>query len=142
MYYNSEIWHLPSLKITLKQKLLSASARALRVCCKMEVNMMSFASIHLFCNRATPDPMMSYKLAICLFKLYNCEFNNVEFILLNFNQIFTSRQTTFKTNKSNRTKVGINSLVNRLHSINDKIPLDWLRLSMESFKLKCKELFF
>ena len=71
-----------------------------------------------------------------------CEFNSVEFILLNFNQIFTSCQTTFKTNKSNRTKVGIISLVNRLHSINDKIPLDWLRLSMESFKLKCKELFF
>ena len=31
LYYNSEIWHLPSLKPTLKQKLLSASARALKV---------------------------------------------------------------------------------------------------------------
>ena len=142
MYYNSNIWHLPSLKTTLKQKLLSASARALRVCCKTDINMMSFANIHLFCNRATPDQMMSYKLALSLFRLYNKEWNVVEFTILNFNQIFTSRQMTFKTNKSNRTKVGLNSFANRLHSINDKIPLDWLRLSMDTFKLKCKGLFF
>ena len=31
LFYNSEIWHLPSLKATLKQKLLSASARALNL---------------------------------------------------------------------------------------------------------------
>ena len=29
MYYNAEIWHLPSLKTSIKQKLLSASAQAL-----------------------------------------------------------------------------------------------------------------
>ena len=142
MYYNSEIWHLPSLKTPLNQKLLSASARALRVCCKTDVNMISFVNIHSFCNRATPDQMMLYKLELSLFRLYNYEFNNVEFTILNFNQIFSSRQTKFKTNKSNRTKIGLNSLANRLHSINDKIPLDWPHLSMETFKVKCKSLFF
>ena len=34
--------------------------------------------------------------------------------------------------KSNRTKVGLNALSNRLHSINSLIPLDWLNLSIES----------
>ena len=142
MYYNAEIWHLPSLKTSLKQKLLSASAQALRVCCKTDVTMMSFMNIHSFCNRATPDQMMRYRLALSLYRLYNFEFNSVEFAILNFNQVFTSRQTKFKTNKNNRTKVGLNSLANRLHTINDQIPLDWLRLSMETFKIKCKSLFF
>ena len=31
LYYNSEIWQLPTLKTILKQSLLSASAKALRV---------------------------------------------------------------------------------------------------------------
>ena len=30
LYYNSEIWHLPSLKFSLKQKLLSVSSKALK----------------------------------------------------------------------------------------------------------------
>ena len=32
LYYNSEIWNIPSLKAQLKQKLLSASASALKLC--------------------------------------------------------------------------------------------------------------
>ena len=32
LFYNSEVWHLPSLKNTLKQSLLSASAKALKLC--------------------------------------------------------------------------------------------------------------
>ena len=32
LYYNSEIWHLTTLKHELKQKLLSASVKALKLC--------------------------------------------------------------------------------------------------------------
>ena len=38
-------------------------------------------------------------------------------------------------------KVGQNLLVNRFTCINNKIMLDWLNLSLITFKLKCKELF-
>ena len=31
LYYNSEVWHLPSLKNTLKESLLSASAKTLKL---------------------------------------------------------------------------------------------------------------
>ena len=34
LYYNSEIWHLASLKSNLKQKLLSTSAKAISTCVK------------------------------------------------------------------------------------------------------------
>ena len=46
LYYNSEIWHLPTLKSTLKQNLLSASAKALRVCCGIVDYGLSYANLH------------------------------------------------------------------------------------------------
>ena len=60
LYYNSEIWHLPTLKPTLKQKNLSASAKALKVCIKNLEPMTSFDNIHIMCNRATPNKMLNY----------------------------------------------------------------------------------
>ena len=141
LYYNLGIWHIQTLKPTLKQKLLSAWAKALKICMKYVDPMTSFDNIHIMCKRATPNQMMKYKLALCLLKLYNCNFNLIEFSSLNFNQIFTSGQTTFKIVKSKRTRIGMNSLTNRLHYIDDIIPLQWLNLSIGSFKVKCKKLF-
>ena len=67
-----------------------------------------------------------YKLALCLYKLYNNnDFNPVEFVSLNFNQEITTHQTTFRIIKNNRTKVGLDSLTNRFYSINNTIPLEW-----------------
>ena len=60
LYYNSEIWHLPTLKPTLKQKMLSASAKALKTCIKYLDPMTSFDNIHSMCNRGTPNQMMNY----------------------------------------------------------------------------------
>ena len=85
--------------------------------------------------------ILLYKTALSLYKLYNLDFNNLEFISLNFNQILTGRQTNFITLKSNERKVGINCLANRLTVINNKIPLNWLNFSLDTFKIKCKKLF-
>ena len=140
LYYNSEIWHLPSIKITLKQKLLSASARALKICWKGPCDHISFESLHQMSKRSTPEQLMKYKLALCLHKLFNIPFNSKEFSLLNENQIFTSRQTHFIIRKSNVLKVGLNCLSNRLYAINKSIPLSWLNDSLSTFKVKCKKL--
>jgi hypothetical protein len=46
LYYNSQIWHVPSLKTQIKQFIPSASAKALKVCMiKPEVNL-SFVRMH------------------------------------------------------------------------------------------------
>ena len=91
------------------------------------------------CKRATPETMLKYKLALCLFKLYNKDFNLIEFEILNFNQILIGRQTNFIKSKSNSLKVGINSLANRLFVINNGIPLNWLNMSIDTFKVHCKK---
>ena len=139
--YNSEIWQLPTIKASLKQTLLSASAKALRVCIGFVDNNLSFLNLHNLCSKATPGMIMNYKLALCLYKLYNVEFDPFEFAVLNFNLILTGRQTEFITLKSNSFKVGVNLLANRLFLINNKIPLSWLNMSMNTFKIICKRLF-
>ena len=140
LYYNSEIWHLPSLKITLKQKLLSASAKALKVCWKNVGNDISFESLHIMSKRATPEQFMKYKLALCLYKLYNMTFCPKEFIGLNINQILMSRQTFFITGRCNNLIIGLNCLSNRLYVLNKTIKLSWLNDSLGTYKLKCKKL--
>ena len=142
MYYNSEIWHLQSLKMNLKQKLLSSSARAIKTCVKHCTNGYSYNKLHEVYNIATPENYLLYKHALCLFKLMNCNsLFSLEWVSLNFNQILTSRQTTFKSNKANSKRVGLNALANRLFILNGRIPLSWLNLSLDSFKLKCKKEF-
>ena len=48
-------------------------------------------------------------------------------------------QITFKIVKSNNYKVGNNIITNRLHSLNNLIPLMNLNDSLSSFKIKCKK---
>ena len=138
LFYNSEVWHLPSLKNTLKQSLLSASAKALKLCMYYPDPFTSFIKIHEINKRALPENLLIYKHAIQLHKLYNSKSITNEWLHLNTNQVLTSRQTTFITHKTNTNKVGLNALANRLYILNGKIPLDWLNLSVNSFKTKCK----
>ena len=138
LFYNSEIWHLPSLKTPLKQSLLSASAKALKVCMYYPHPYTSFIRIHEINKRALPANLMIYKLAIQLHRLYNSQTYTNEWVHLNFNQVLTSRQTTFFTHKTNSNKVGMNALSNRLHILNTLIPLEWLNLTISTFKTKFK----
>ena len=92
-------------------------------------------------QKSHPENVLKYKLALCLFKLYNENFNSIEFAQLNFNQVLTGRQTHFKTLKNNAYKVGLNSLTNWLYFIHDKISLEWLNLTFGTYKMKCKKAF-
>ena len=62
-----------------------------------------------------------------------------EWAALNLNQIFTSRQTTFITTKTNTKKVGLNALANRFDILNNRIPLSWFNKSIDVFKVHFKK---
>ena len=113
----------------------------MKTCMYYPDNMISFENIHKMNNRAMPNALMLYKLAIQLFKIYNATEFTLDWTILNFNQIFTSRQNSFMMLKSNEKKVGINVLANRLSILNGKIPLSWLNCSLPSYKMHCKKLF-
>ena len=122
LFYNSEIWHLPSLKNNLKQKLLSSSAKAITVCVKYCTRDVSFNDLHALYHRATPENVLSYKMAISLYRLYNSEIYSLEWVSLNCNQIITSRQTKIISSKAHIKPVGINALANRFYILNNTIP--------------------
>ena len=141
LYYNSVIWHLPTLKVNLKTKLLSASARAIKMCVKFNTNEWSFQQIHVNYNRATPEKYLLYTHALALYKLMSLQSYSIEWAALNFNQVLTSRQTKFKTRSNNVKRVGKNALAERFYVLNERIPLNWFGKSLDSFKVLCKQEF-
>ena len=141
LYYNSKIWLLQSLKSNLKQKLLSASAKAIQVCVKYCTREVSFVDLHNTYQRATPEKFLLYKHAIGIFKLMNDPTFTTEWVALNFNQILTSRQTKFLSRKANNRKVGLNALTNKAYILNNKIPLEWFNMSYATIKEYCKDEF-
>ena len=75
-----------------------------------------------------------------LFQLQNC--NKIKCRKeLESKAYLTSRQTKFKSKKSNNLKVGLNALANRLYILNNQIPITWLDGGYETFKVKSKEMF-
>ena len=141
LFYNSEIWYIPSLNPYLKNQIKSASANALKMCTPSYHRFMSFEKLHKINNRALPDQMMVYKHALMLFKLYQFRTPTIEWIELQYSQILTSRQTHFEVCFPTLYTVGKNILTTRLSILNRKIELNWLNLSLDSFKIKCKEHF-
>jgi hypothetical protein len=142
LYYNSEVWHLPTLKPQIKQLILSASANALKCSQRKPDPMESFLNIHLEAKRATPEKVMIYKHAILLHKLYNTQCPNLEWVDLHFKQTFNPRYSFFSTLKDTNYKVGDNILTARLSVLNQKINLSDLNLNPNSFKVKYKEILF
>ena len=142
LYYNSEVWHIPSLHQSLQRSLLTASSKALKVCAKSsDLWMLSYNELHEMAGRATPMQLREYKIALQLYKTMDVQIPETDWINLNLNAVITSRQTKFITIKTNRVRVGMNAFSNRAWHINDKINMDWLNLSYNSYKVKCKKLF-
>ena len=141
LYYNCDVWLIPSLKPQLKQQLLSASARALRICTPNYNNLMSYDQIHSINNRATPNQMMKYKHSLLLYKIWNVPIYPKEWLALNFQQNFSARGTQVRIFETNKLKIGKNLTVNRLKLIDGLIKYEWLNLGFESYKIKCKNIF-
>ena len=141
LYYNSEIWHIPSPTQNLKKNLLTASAAALKMCVSNYDSTMSYKTLHSITNRAEPNNIMQYKHAITLYKVINNPVTTLNFISLFFNQNFNERNPHMNFTDNSRFKIGKNLLSNRLVIINNKIVSQWLNLSLDTYKLKCKSIF-
>jgi hypothetical protein len=139
LFYNCDVWLIPSLKPQLKQQILSASARALRICTPNYDNTISFEQIHVINKRATPKQMMIYKHAILLYKVWNDSIYSKQWLALNFQQNFNERVNTVNVFETSNLKVGKNIVANRLKIINGLIRYEWLNLGMNSFKIMCKK---
>ena len=140
MYYNSEIWNIPTLHHEAKQKLLSISANALKICTPTYHDRMSHLELHTLNKRATPDQMCVYKQAMVLYKLIETQSPIADWIDLNHQQSFNRRDTYFKFFRLNNYRVGCNNICNRMSLLNGKLPLSSVDKSFDSFKVQCKQI--
>ena len=92
-------------------------------------------------GRSTPDKLMSFKLALQLYRTFNYKCPTNDWLSINFNSVRTSRQNKLSINKTNRLKVGMKILLNRFNTLNGKIDLNWLNLGLDTYKINCKKLF-
>ena len=106
LYYNSEIWHLPTLSPILKQKLLSASANALKLCLTALPQNTSFETIHTLAKRGNPTQISNYKHALQLYKLFNSSNMSDDWIQLNLQQQFNGRNDNIQFFNVSNYKVG------------------------------------
>ena len=106
VYYNSDIWLMPSLKPQLLQQLLSASASALKMISYTYDHSISFDQIHSLLNRATPKMFMAYKHALMLYRIFNDSNQSCDWVSLNFQLIFNTRDQTIKVVDTSKLKIG------------------------------------
>ena len=92
-------------------------------------------------NRALPNDMMKYRLAIQLYKIYNGFIINGRWIDMSLQQNFNARQMMVQVTDVSNIKVGKNILMNRLTVINNENDYNWLNLSLISYNLNCKSVF-
>ena len=129
------------LKTRQKQQLLAASSNALKILNRVSDLRMSFVQMHSMERRAVPMEFAKYRLAIQLFKIYNDDLMNDDWMDMNLQQNFNSRNMMFQIADYSKIKVGKNIIANRLTVLNNFVQLDWLNLSQTAFKLKVKAVF-
>ena len=141
LYYADEIWHIPGLSRQLKKNLKFASANALKICVPNLTVFHTHTQIHNLAGRALPEQMCNYRNALSVYKLFNNQSPDNEFMNLNFQLNDNQRSTKISFHRMQSYDVGKNILINRLSELNNKIEKSWLNLSWNSYKVKCKELF-
>ena len=139
--YNCEIWLSKGLNARNKQLILAASSNALKMLNNVTDLRTSYKQLHTNEKRALPMDFAKYKLAIQLYKIYNCSTFDENWMDMNHQQNFNARTKMFLINDSSKLMVGRNIISNRLNVLNNQVDLDWLNLSLISFKLKVKDLF-
>ena len=141
LYYNSDVWLIRSLSVSIKKLLLSTSSNTLKVAINYRFQFINYIELHKMAGRATPSMLTNYKLALMLYNIYNSVNQSDEWVHLKLNHVTTSRQTCFHINRNNRIIIGLNTISSRLIFRNDKIPLELLNKGYDSYKVECKCLF-
>ena len=140
LYYNADVWVLPSLAPNLQQKLLSAPAAPLNLFTRIYDKSMSYESLHTLNNCANHKQFTTYRHAILLHKFYNDKTFNDNWLDLFFNQQLNGRCNTVDFLNMKQYKIGNSLLSNSFVILNGKINFEWLNLPFNSYKLKCKSM--
>ena len=141
LYYCATIWLIPTLKQTYVHKIKQTSTKALRLVVGDDYAFFSFDELHNMFNRATPIQWSFYQHALQLYKIFNYHVPEQIWIELCDRIAISDRTHYFKIFNDSKKRVGLNKFVNRLNFISQRINVNDLNLSFESFKVKMKREF-
>ena len=117
------------------------TANALKICTPWITALSTHTLIHRMADRALPEKMCLLRHAVTMFKQFNNLICENEFIEMNFQLYDNERCRKISFTKNQRYDVGKSILLNRFCDLNNKIDKDWLNLSLNTYKIKCKAMF-
>ena len=88
---------------------------------------------------ATPNKFQKYTTAVSLYDLIKKEIPEEEWINLQFNIQNDGQNTRLSFQTNNKLKCGINCMSNRFKSITNEIDKQWVDLTRDVYKTKCKK---
>ena len=100
----------------------------------------SNADLHALVGRATPSQYCKYSHAIAMYNVFIHECPYV-WLSAQFNFIVYERKKQILFTSSNSTRGGLNCLSNGFNFESFLMEFDWLSLSLDAMKIRCKRIF-
>ncbi len=144
LYYCSEMW-FPVMSAKFKKQIASAHFYPLRLSVNDYYKRLSRFHLCKITKRASPDELSDFKVAKMMISISN---NACPFAL--FNEILShavvERRKPFNPTflDMSRTKIGRQSLANRLSNVSKKTKFEWLykQMSKDTLRVNLKKTFF
>ena len=140
LYYGAKVWLHAGLSAIIKRKLWQASSRMLKIAQKDWNSVKSFQELHKESKRATPKMWSNYVHCCALYDVVMSGKPSVLLCRLMENNLVEQRFQGLVFTKSNRIKIGVNCLSNRMMYVSCKLNFNWLMYSKTMFKMRCKKL--
>jgi hypothetical protein len=140
LYYGAKVWLHAGVSAIIKKKLWQASSRMLKIVQKDWNGEKSFQELHKISKRATPKMWSNYVHCCALYDVVTTRKPNLLLSKLMENNLVEQRFQGLVFTKSNKIKIGLNCLSNRVTNVSRRLNFNWLMLSKTVFKLKCKKM--
>jgi len=140
-YYGAQVWLGPMLIKGLKKRLLAASSWIIRAALGLDDWLISYKDLHEIAGRGTPDQMQDYFHSIAFYDIFNYQLPEQLWVELNDRSSMNDRTRRVNIMSTNKTRIGLNSLLNRLNKTTREIDANHLNLSKPTYKARMKQIF-
>lgn len=141
LYYGSLVWLGPMTHRLYKKRLKAASVGIIRSALNLYEWNLSYDDLHEVAGRGTPEQMAQYQHALAYYDLFNSRIPHSIWHTCDQKKLTNERNNFQLIPQTNKTKIGLNSLDNRLNHITKLIPTTHLSLTKQSFKSFAKRKF-
>jgi hypothetical protein len=141
LYYGAEVWLHQALTSENSRKLSSASNAMLRIVSKTKKQQLPTIKLHKSLNQPTPKMWANYSDAKALYNVTTTTIPDSLLPTLTYNRLENKRFKGLTFTSSERTKIGSNSLANRVSEVSKIMDEDWSTMTKEQFKRFAKKKF-